>query len=194
MEAGKFSLESNPFDFHRSIQVVSLSYRVLAERSGVGFTLDLDPRIDTLEGTLIGDDMRLRQVVSNLVSNALKFAGSVKVVTRLVSQHPRGGRGSLRPPDIAASPNPSNHSDPDSTRPKPSTVVVRVEVHDTGVGLSSHDVTGAGLFSPYVQTEIGRRQGGKGSGLGLALVRQIVTLSKGRLGVESQVGKGSNFW
>ena len=50
------------------------------------------------------------------------------------------------------------------------------------------------LFSPYVQTEIGRRQGGKGSGLGLALVRQIVKLSNGRLGVESEVGKGSMFW
>lgn len=50
------------------------------------------------------------------------------------------------------------------------------------------------LFSPYVQTEIGRRQGGKGSGLGLALVRQIVKLSNGRLGVESQFGKGSMFW
>lgn len=77
MEAGKFSLESNPFDFHRSIQVVSLSYRVLAERMGVEFTLDLDPRIDGLEGALIGDDMRLRQVVSNLVSNALKFVSRV---------------------------------------------------------------------------------------------------------------------
>lgn len=50
------------------------------------------------------------------------------------------------------------------------------------------------LFSPYVQTEIGRRQGGKGTGLGLALVRQIVELNKGRLGVDSQYGKGSTFW
>ena len=50
------------------------------------------------------------------------------------------------------------------------------------------------LFSPYVQTEIGRRQGGKGSGLGLALVRQIVRLSNGRLGVDSEYGKGSVFW
>lgn len=50
------------------------------------------------------------------------------------------------------------------------------------------------LFSPYVQTEIGRRQGGKGTGLGLAFVRQIVQLNKGRLGVNSEYGKGSTFW
>lgn len=72
--------------------------------------------------------------------------------------------------------------------------VVRIEIHDSGVGLKKADVLDNRLFSPYVQTEIGRRQGGKGSGLGLALVRQIIKLSHGRLGVESQYGKGSMFW
>jgi len=77
-------------------------------------------------------------------------------------------------------------------------IVVRIEVHDTGVGIRGRDLVDGGrrLFSPYVQTEIGRVQGGKGSGLGLALVRHIVRLSHGRLGVRSRVGKdsGSIFW
>jgi len=66
-------------------------------------------------------------------------------------------------------------------------IVVRIEVRDTGVGIKPQDVRDARLFSPYVQTEIGRYQGGKGTGLGLALVRRIVKLSGGRLGVKSKV-------
>ena len=75
---------------------------------------------------------------------------------------------------------------------------MRIEVHDTGVGIRGRELVDGGrrLFSPYVQTEIGRVQGGKGSGLGLALVRHIVRLSHGRLGVQSRVGanSGSIFW
>ena len=66
-------------------------------------------------------------------------------------------------------------------------IVVRIEVRDTGVGIKPQDARDARLFSPYVQTEIGRYQGGKGTGLGLALVRRIVKLSGGRLGVKSKV-------
>lgn len=69
-----------------------------------------------------------------------------------------------------------------------------MEVEDTGVGIRRKDMVDNRLFSPYVQTDIGRFQGGKGTGLGLALSKHIVRLSGGRLGVKSKLGVGSSFW
>ncbi|KAJ3879206.1 hypothetical protein F5051DRAFT_438945 [Lentinula edodes] len=73
-------------------------------------------------------------------------------------------------------------------------IVVRVEVTDTGCGIEESELAGSKLFSAFNQTERGEQQGGKGTGLGLALVRNIVKLSGGRLGVKSQSNKGSTFW
>lgn len=92
-------------------------------------------------------------------------------------------------------------------------IIVRIEVQDTGVGIRPKDMESGRLFSAYVQTEIGKKQGGKGTGcgwqhvflysvywltfvslVGLALVRSIVQLSGGRLGLRSKRGEGSCFW
>ncbi|KAA1470157.1 hypothetical protein DENSPDRAFT_774313 [Dentipellis sp. KUC8613] len=76
----------------------------------------------------------------------------------------------------------------------PECIVVRIEVTDTGYGIPPKEMVQSKLFSAFNQTEQGKQQGGKGTGLGLALVRQIVKRSGGRLGVSSKVGKGSTFW
>lgn len=59
-------------------------------------------------------------------------------------------------------------------------MVIRIEVEDSGAGIQKKWVVDNRLFSPYVQTELGRLQGGKGSGLGLALIKNIVKFSGGR--------------
>lgn len=170
MESGNLVLTRNPFNLHEALQSISLAHRATAEATGLSLSLDLDPGVDAIGGVFVGDEMRFKQVCSNLVSNAFKFtqSGGVKIATRLL--HP------VHPPAT------------------PDRAVVRFEVHDSGVGLSLSDVRFNRLFSPFVQTELGRRQGGKGSGLGLALVMQIVKLSHGRLGVDSEPGGGSVFW
>lgn len=86
MEAGKFTQARKPFDFHQSINLVALSHRPQAMSSGIELNIDLDPDIDKVGGVFIGDEMRLRQITSNLVSNSIKFTeqGSVRIVTKLI--------------------------------------------------------------------------------------------------------------
>ena len=112
---------------------------------------------------LQGDASRLRQILMNLISNAIKFtkAGEVVVQAQLLSQ-------------------------------TPTTAKIRFTVKDTGLGIAPEDTSK--LFSPFTQVDasITRRYGG--TGLGLAICKQLVTLMGGEIGVESQLGIGSNFW
>ncbi|KAJ9096383.1 hypothetical protein QFC21_005205 [Naganishia friedmannii] len=245
MESGRFTQARKPFNFHKSVQIVFLSHRAQALAGNLYLESELDPEIDRLGGRFMGDEMRLRQVMSNFTSNALKFTteGGIRVVTKLlfprmessaqtpseeISEDDQGRHNSLGSSDKSS---PFNFETPGGTQVQlnqldkhsPSSestgsekflgighqnthsqnmkaaqpgqkAIIRVEVHDTGVGLHPRDVKDNKLFSPYTQTEIGRRQGGKGTGLGLALCQQIIKLMGGRLGVESQIGQGSCFW
>lgn len=189
MEDWRLAFSRAPFSLHSAVNEAALLHRAAAEAANLDFQIDLDERIDAL-GAIVGDELRVRQVCSNLLSNAFKFTqqGGVRLVTKLLHSdytHPRAAAGTrMRSPSTGT-----------MTPAQPSSdVSVRIEVHDTGAGLSLADMQDNRLFSPYVQTEIGRRQGGKGSGLGLALVTQIVKLAGGRLGVDSEPGHGSTFW
>ncbi|KAF5351378.1 hypothetical protein D9758_008035 [Tetrapyrgos nigripes] len=138
-------------------------------------------------GVVVGDETRLRQLVTNLASNACKFTpagGSLTIRTKLIHPAPRqGGNDQVKSDGFGPSPECSVEGPINK-------IIVRVEITDTGSGIRPQDMAQTKLFSAFNQTE----QGGKGTGLGLALVRLIVQLSGGRLGVRSKVGQGSTFW
>lgn len=183
----------------------------------IEYERDLDNRED---GVVLGDATRLRQIINNLASNACKFTpagGRVMCSTRLIFPGHPGPEPSNNPrptidigedaieevlcapfddPDPPPAPMTSGGQGMESSIKKSplKRIVVRIEVSDTGHGIPPREMAQGKLFSAFNQTEQGRQQGGKGTGLGLALVRQIVRLSGGRLGVRSKVGHGSTFW
>ncbi|TFK39719.1 hypothetical protein BDQ12DRAFT_681093 [Crucibulum laeve] len=237
MDSGKFESASRPYPFHQVMRSLFIPLRLATDARGLKLETDLDVNIDKIarraayeamgesmdtirkhihdhpdvDGVVTGDETRLRQIITNLASNACKFTpqgGKLSIKTRLiVPTAPPGIDGAEIGilGDLPHTPPTDQHTlsashlsrhNLEHGKPPPSLewIVVRIEVTDTGYGIKPRDMAQSKLFSAFNQTEQGRQQGGKGTGLGLALVRQIVKLSGGRLGVQSRVGEGSTFW
>ncbi|MDA1326722.1 MAG: response regulator [Proteobacteria bacterium] len=114
-------------------------------------------------GQLVGDPGRLRQVLINLAANAIKFTSTGAVALRVLT--------------IGKTPD---------------TVSLRIEVIDTGIGLTNK--ARSRLFNKFEQADASTTRKYGGTGLGLAICRQIITLMGGEIGVDSEPEKGSTFW
>jgi signal transduction histidine kinase len=162
LEAGKLTIEPIEEDPRRAVEQVVKLYQPIAVEKGLVLSLRIDP---DLPARLIFDPIRVRQCLSNLISNALKFteSGSVRVS---VSRRPRE----------PAPGGPSGH-------------LVTVVVTDTGIGISAEDQ--ARLFRPFSQADnsIARRFGG--TGLGLCITRQLAESMGGSVTLASTPGEGS---
>jgi signal transduction histidine kinase/CheY-like chemotaxis protein/HPt (histidine-containing phosphotransfer) domain-containing protein len=173
IEAGKLTIEARPFDLPASVDaVVSLLGPRAAERSLV-LTSQVDP---SLPRKLVGDEVRIRQIVLNLVSNAVKFTehGSVELrVTRDEGGEEGGGA-------------------PHSQLPTHNSQLVTFAVHDTGIGIPAEKLSQ--MFERFTQADNSTIRHYGGTGLGLAISKRLVELMGGEIGAESEVGKGSIFW
>jgi len=160
IEAGKLNLARTPLSLHATAASVVALFRANAQAKGLALVLDLVPGA---ADRVIGDSQRLKQVLLNLVGNAIKFTerGSVSL-----SVSPLGGARS-------------------------GFARVRFEVVDSGVGVPPDAVHR--LFQPFQQVEAARGKRNSGTGLGLAISQKIVEAMGGRIAVESQIGVGSSF-
>jgi PAS domain S-box-containing protein len=161
LEAGKVELEAIDFDLVDTVEAAVGLFGPQANAKGIELGVLIEP---AARAGFRGDPTRLRQILLNLVGNAVKFTDQGGVSVEVGMAPPQGGG----PPRV------------------------RFAVIDTGIGMSPQAC--AKLFRKFSQADgsITRRYGG--TGLGLAIAKQLVTLMGGEIGVESAPGKGSRFW
>jgi PAS domain S-box-containing protein len=160
IEAGEMAVEVVPFQFEDMLDEVASIVGVSAAQRGVSFAVSTHGE---LPGPLMGDSMRLAQILLNLLSNAVKFTpqGSVGLDVQL--------------------------GDVDQAGRLP----VSLRVSDTGIGIPE-DVQRR-LFQPFVQADASTTRRFGGTGLGLSIVRQLVELLGGTITLVSEPGRGSSF-
>ncbi len=170
IEAGKMEIESVPFS---PLEVVEESAELVAgriEEKGLQLSVDVGPGVPD---RLTGDPTRVRQILINLMGNAVKFTekGSVAVT---VSAEPRSG------------------TDGAADGPADGGVMLRFAVTDSGIGLTGEQR--AKLFQPFQQADSSTSRRFGGTGLGLTICHKLCTMMGGGIGVDSVFGEGSTFW
>jgi len=163
IEAGKMRLEKIPFDLTDELQILSNIMVVRAQEKGLSIHFSCHPN---LPPRLIGDPLRFRQVLLNLINNAIKFTdqGTITVSIRSLST---------------------------AKRNQATTITLECSVKDTGIGLTKAQINK--LFCSFSQADTSTTRKHGGTGLGLAICKQLVQLMDGDIWVESELGCGSRF-
>jgi PAS domain S-box-containing protein len=175
IEAGRLELERHPFNIHTCVEEVLELMAFKAEGKGIALVYYI---VEDFPTTLIGDSTRLRQILVNLIDNAIKFTDQGEVVVSIE-------RGESRMEHNAPLP-------PDSVSTLHSQFSIHIAVRDTGIGIPVRKIKH--LFQSFSQLDdtMTRRYGG--SGLGLAISKRLAETMGGTIWVESNEGKGSTFY
>ncbi len=169
IEAGKLQLEPAPFPLRDSLADAVRTLGLRAQQKGLELVCHVAPDVPDL---VVGDLGRLRQIVVNLVGNAIKFTQEGEIVVH-----------------VERADCPEACSREGAGQPVP--CLLRFSVADTGIGIppEKHHA----IFEPFEQVDGSTTRKYGGTGLGLAISAQLVGLMGGRMWVESEVGRGSRF-
>jgi PAS domain S-box-containing protein len=165
IEAGKMALESVPISIRDVVEGVTETLRPNAAAKNVDVYVFIDPNIPSW---VMGDQVRLRQILFNLGGNAIKFTENTP---------DRPNRVFFRAEAVSADGG--------------NTVVVRFRIIDSGIGMTSETI--ASLFKPFTQAESSTTRRFGGTGLGLSISKHLADLMNGKVGVRSRPGVGSTF-
>ena len=169
IEAGKMELESQPFELQACVEGALDLVATRAAEKGLDLAYMMD---DDLPAAIFGDVTRLRQILSNLLTNAVKFTEKGEVVLTVESGEGREARGA-------------------STLPRPLRPTLHFAVRDTGIGIPPDRVSR--LFQSFSQVDASTARKYGGTGLGLAISTRLCEMMGGTMWVESEVGQGSTF-
>ncbi len=162
IEAGKLRMESIDFSLNMVLDTVTNLLTVKAEEKGLELLFNIDRQVPH---GLVGDPLRLGQILINLTTNAVKFTETGQVIVKIKVVE-------------------DNFASADA-------VTLQFEVHDTGIGLTKEQIDN--LFQAFSQADSGTTRKYGGTGLGLSISKRLVEMMQGRIYVESEFGKGSIF-
>ncbi len=159
----KIELESISFNMFELFESIMDLMSITAEEKHLNMTLNYN--IDH-EYLFIGDPIKLRQIVINLINNAIKFTkkGSITITI----------------------------SECEKENSSPNQKTLKIEIEDTGIGIAKESQKR--IFEEFFQADTSTTKNHKGTGLGLAICKKLVHMMNGEIGVENKSGKGSSFW
>jgi two-component system, sensor histidine kinase len=160
IEAGKLELQTTEFHLGYIIKEITDLFSIKAQKKNISIRSAID---DLVPATVTGDSIRLRQVLINLVGNAVKFTDSGEVFLEV-------------------------RLDQESAEE----ILLRFNIHDTGSGIEID--AQQKIFDAFSQVDGSMARRHEGTGLGLAISKQLIEMMHGKIGLESQPGKGSRFW
>src|SRR5438552_689025 len=159
INAGQLTLDPAPFRLAEAVEDVATLVSARVAEKNLELIVRVDPRLPAF---VIGDAGRFRQIVTNLLANAVKFTEKGHVLIDV------GG-------DVAEG-----------------VVKLKVRVEDTGIGIPAEKLQS--VFEKFAQVDGSSTRRHEGTGLGLAISARLVDLMGGKIGVESEIGRGSVFW
>ncbi|MBL4891700.1 MAG: response regulator [Rhizobiaceae bacterium] len=162
IDAGQMELDPAPFRLHEAIEDVATLVSSRAVEKDLELAVRIDPHLSEM---FVGDVGRLRQIVTNLLGNAVKFTDHGHVYINVTGEEQEGDEPASK---------------------------LRFSITDTGIGIPEEKR--AKVFEKFSQVDESATRKHEGTGLGLAIASSLVELMGGEIGVDSIVGEGSTFW
>ncbi len=197
IESGRTSLNPKKFDLYRLLSDLEDMFELKADDKQLQLIFECSPDVPQYVET---DELKLRQILINLLNNALKFTDEGGVYVR-VNKQAEGKKVELSDNSINFEIQASNNLDKSKSIHSESAILftstdysasffLHFEVEDTGLGIAAHELDN--VFEAFMQTQTGKNSQ-EGTGLGLPISRRFVELMGGEMSVSSAVGKGTNF-